>query len=147
MSSFETSSKPTKTDPLESVQLNVRDNILIPDAQYKWHRDAIEQMPPKKRKHYRGCLIDKWGQRSKVRYDPKTNTLLNYSLIAKEFVPIMPMSIVHIYESKAITPCGILAANGVDDPAAIFAELNHTGNHVPRDERRTVLATNPYGHD
>ena len=130
----------------------VERGTTVPDATYTMIRRDIMALPVDRRGKFRSTLRDQWGQKTKLWYDPDTDTLWNYSIAVRAYVPVILHSEMRSsalgYESKTtdMSLCGRLTSAGVDNAVDIVAQLNRTNNHVARSERRTIRAVNPYGH-
>ena len=113
------------------------DQIVISNNEYDTFLQEVMKLPEKKRKHFKSTLTDKYGQKTKVIW--KDGKLLNYSLIAKACVEVIPQRDILkvIKESNDVkwnTKEGILCGMGFacDQVISKSVEENHTGNHEGR---------------
>lgn len=114
-----------------------KNQIIISDNIYDIFLQEVMKLPEKKRKQYKSTLTDKYGQKTKLIW--KDGKLLNYSLIAKEYVEVKPQNVV-LQEMKDAddvkwnTKEGILCGMGFDCDQIISKseKENHTGNHEGR---------------
>ena len=111
--------------------------VISSDDVYDTFLQQVMKLPEKKRKQFKSSLTDKYGQKTKLIW--KDGKLLNYSLIAKEYVEVIPQRDILkvIKESNDVkwnTKEGILCGMGFacDQVISKSVEENHTGNHEGR---------------
>ena len=82
---------------------NEHHQVGLPSDQYDELLAEVMKMKPKKRKHYKRIIYDKYGVKSQVKYvDGK---LMNYSLIAKKYVEVTKLC---VDELEPISKVGML---------------------------------------
>lgn len=132
--------------------------VCIEKTQLDRFRKEVESM--KKPKLFKSYLIDKRGQKTKVKYDPKTKLFYNYSTYEKDWQRIgdqriMKEALGTIKKNDKLSPFAICVRDvqklyeeltGLDIDDEVYDELiseamirfqqhSHTGNHVPHEDK------------
>ena len=104
--------------------------VLISDVEFDAFMAEIHKLKPKKRRHFKSFLTDKWGQRTRVVF--RNGCLHNYSLHTHTFVPIVRQSDTVDADSLAGTAWGAQILGGAPIKKVVSAAIDrhHTGNHA-----------------